>query len=146
MSSAGSSSPVAVVLDASVWVSREIPIDRNHAPANVWINSHVQANGHFMEPVWLMAEVAGAISRQMSPPDAVIATALLRYLRRNRIMRFVPMSAALLQNTVDIATIHRIRAGDAVYVALARRLSIPLVSFDTDHLTRAGGIVTVIKP
>jgi predicted nucleic acid-binding protein len=135
-----------VVLDASVWVSREIAADSNHALASAWINLHLQAGGYFIEPVWLLAETAAAISRQISPQDAAIALALLSRLRRRRVMRFLPMGAALMRDTIDIAATYRFRAGDAVYVALARQLAIPLVSFDSDHLTRAGSIVTVIRP
>jgi predicted nucleic acid-binding protein len=51
-----------------------------------------------------------------------------------------------MDDTVAIAMHYGLRAGDAVYVALARQLAIPLVSFDRDHLTRANSIITVIKP
>jgi predicted nucleic acid-binding protein len=61
-------------------------------------------------------------------------------------MRFLPMGSTLMRDTIDVAASYRIRAGDAVYLALARQLSIPLVSFDSDHLTSAGNIVTVIIP
>lgn len=138
--------PVEVVLDASVWVSRELRADPNHLAATAWVNQRLLIRDSIVEPVWFFAEVATAVSRRVGPQDAANAVALLRYLRRGHVMRFVPMNAALLRNTVDIATTHRIRAGDAVYVALARQLGIPLVSFDNDHLTRASGIVTVIKP
>lgn len=146
MTSHGALSSKSVVLDASVWVSIDIPTDSNHAVATAWVNGHLQAGGYFREPTWFMVEVAAAVSRQVSMQAALAATALLARLRQDRKMRFVPMSAALLQDTIDIATTHRIRAGDAVYIALARRLGIPLVSFDKDHLTRASGIVTMIKP
>ena len=135
-----------VVLDASVWVSRQLPGDPNNAAASAWLNQHLQTGGYFIEPVWLLAEIAAAISRQIGPQDAGVALALLYRLRRRRVMRFLPLSSALLRDTVDIAGSHRIRAGDAVYVAVARQLSIPLVSFDNDHLTRAGGVVTIIRP
>ena len=135
-----------VVLDASVWVSREIATDSNHPAASAWINGHLQGGGSFIEPAWLLPETAAAISRQISPQDAAIALALLSRLRRRRVMRFLPMGATLMRDTVDIAANYRIRAGDAVYVALARQLSIPLVSFDSDHLTRVGSIITVIQP
>jgi predicted nucleic acid-binding protein len=140
------SPPQEVVLDASVWVSRQIPGDGNHAPATAWVNGHLQAGGYFVEPAWLLAEVAAALARQISSQDAGLALALLGQLRRRRVMHFLPMNAALMRDTVDIAASYRLRAGDAVYVALARQLAIPLVSFDTDHLTRAGAIVTVIRP
>jgi len=132
--------------DASVWVSREIPSDLNHQAATTWVNAHLHAGGYFTEPVWLLAEVAAAISRQISPQDAAVALALLWRLRRRKVMRFLPLSAALMRDTIDIAANYRIRSGDAVYVALARQLSIPLVSFDTDHLTKGASIVTVIRP
>ena len=81
--------PPKVVLDASVWVSRELRADPNHPAATAWINQHLQANGYFMEPIWFMAEVAAAISRQVSPQDAANATVLLSQLRRRRSVRFL---------------------------------------------------------
>lgn len=129
-----------------MWVSIDIPTDSNHTVATAWVNGHLQAGGYFREPTWFIAEVAAAVSRQISTQAALAATALLVRLRQDRKMRFVPMSVALMQDTVHISTTYRIRAVDAVYVALARRLGIPLVSFDKDHLTRASGVITVIKP
>jgi predicted nucleic acid-binding protein len=147
--SLGSASLVAqaeVVLDASVWVSREIPTDPNHLAATMWANQHLQAAGYFTEPAWLLAEVAAAVSRQLSPQDAGIALALLSRLRRRHVMRFLSISSSLMRDTINIATNYGIRAGDAIYVAVARQLSIPLVSFDSDHLTKAISIITVIRP
>ena len=34
--------PVEVVLDASVWVSRELRSDPNHVAATAWVNQHLQ--------------------------------------------------------------------------------------------------------
>ncbi|MDQ3929913.1 MAG: type II toxin-antitoxin system VapC family toxin [Chloroflexota bacterium] len=138
--------PVGVVLDASVWVSSELLTDSNHFVASAWINRHLEAHGYFVEPVWLLAEVAAAISRQAGPQHANNTIALLARLYRQQTMRFLPMSPALMNDTVAIARDYGIRAGDAVYVALARQLAIPLVSFDRDHLTRVNSIITVIKP
>ncbi|MGI8588026.1 MAG: type II toxin-antitoxin system VapC family toxin [Chloroflexia bacterium] len=135
-----------VVLDASVWVSREIDSDVNHQVASTWVNRHLQAGGSFIEPVWLLAEVAAAMSRQIGPHGTATALALLSRLRGRGVMRFLPMSSALVRDTIDIAGTYGIRAGDALYVALSRQLSIPLVSFDNDQVRKAGGIVVVIKP
>ncbi len=138
--------PVEVVLDASVWISRELRADANHVTATAWVNQHLQAGGYFVEPSWFLAEVAAAVSRQLSPQDAAKEAALLRRLRRRHVISILPMSAALMRDTIGIATDHGIRAGDAVYVALANRLAIPIVSFDSDQLTRASNLVTIIKP
>ena len=141
-----SSGQVEVVLDASVWVSREIPTDLNHTAASAWVNYHLQTGGYFIEPAWLLAEVGAAISRQIGQQAASIALALLSRLHRRRVIRFLPMGSALMRDTVDIAVNYRIRAGDAVYAAVARQLSIPLVSFDSDQLAKASSIVTIIRP
>src|SRR5690242_18514967 len=98
--SSASGTPREVVLDASVWVSRQIPADANHAAATAWVNGHLQAGGYFVEPAWLLAEVAAAIARQISSQDAGLALALLGQLRRRRVMRFLPMSAVLMRDTV----------------------------------------------
>jgi predicted nucleic acid-binding protein len=135
-----------VVLDASVWVSRELATDVNHQAARAWVNQHLQAGGSFVEPAWLLVEVAAAISRQVGPPEAQTALGLLARLRRRRVIRFVPMTPALLREVVDIAGSHGLRAGDAVYVALSRQLALPLVSFDADQLQRAAGLVPTLRP
>lgn len=138
--------PLGVVLDASVWVSSQLPTDSNYVVASTWINRHLEADGYFVEPVWLLAEKAAAISRRAGPQNANDAIALLGNLLRQQIFHFLPMSPALIDETDAIATDYGLKAGDAVYVALAKQLAIPLVSFDRDHLTRANSIITVIKP
>ena len=86
-----------VVLDASVWVSRALSTDLSHLAASAWVNGHLQAGGYFTKPVWLLAEVGAAISRQIGPQDASTALALLSRLRRSGVMRFLPLGAALMQ-------------------------------------------------
>ena len=138
--------PSAVVLDASVWVSHQIPTDANHPVARGWIARHLRAGGTLVQPEWFWAEVAAAVARQSGPAAATEQLALLARLQRAGVMQRVPWTAALFADTVDVAVNHRLRAGDALYVALAHRLAVPLVSFDRDHLTRGSAVVRVIRP
>jgi predicted nucleic acid-binding protein len=40
----------------------------------------------------------------------------------------------------------RLRGGDAVYVAAARRLDLPLITWDSEQRQRAAGLVVVRAP
>ena len=61
-------------------------------------------------------------------------------------MQFVPMDSALVQAAIDAATNLQLRAGDAIYVALAHQMNIPLVSWDKEQLQRAGRLITTYTP
>ncbi len=45
-----------------------------------------------------------------------------------------------------IAANHQLRGADALYVAVAAQLNIPLVSWDKEHLSRASNLITTYTP
>jgi predicted nucleic acid-binding protein len=51
-----------------------------------------------------------------------------------------------VQKAVDVAINLQLRAGDAIYVALARQLNIPLISWDKEQLQKASTIITTYTP
>jgi predicted nucleic acid-binding protein len=145
--SPATSSSQLVVLDASVWVSRTLTTDSNHASAVQWIARHLRARGTFVVPTLFELEVAAAISRVTKNPRlARKQVAQLRRLNTRRIMRFVSMKATLLENATDLAVDFGLRAADAVYAAIARQLGIALVTFDAELLNLPTTTVTTIRP
>ena len=56
------------------------------------------------------------------------------------------MDSALVQAAVDAATDLQLRAGDAIYVALAHQMNIPLVSWDKEQLQRARSLIATYTP
>ena len=56
------------------------------------------------------------------------------------------MDVSLVQIAIDVATDLQLRAGDAIYVALAHQLNIPLVSWDKEQLQKASTLVTTYTP
>src|SRR5438552_3715479 len=81
-----------VVLDASVWVSRTISTDSNHAAARSWIARYLRARGRFVVPAIFELEVAAAISRVTRLPLlARRQVAQLRRLNTMRVVRFLPV-------------------------------------------------------
>jgi predicted nucleic acid-binding protein len=61
-------------------------------------------------------------------------------------VHLVPIDTVLIQAAVEVATDLQLRAGDAIYVALAHQLNIPLVSWDREQLQRAESLVSTYTP
>ncbi len=52
----------------------------------------------------------------------------------------------LVQAAVNIALDLQLRAGDAIYIAVAQQLNLPLVSWDNEQLERGGRLITTYSP
>src|SRR5947209_5747879 len=133
-----------VVIDASVLVSQWRPQDANHDASRQWIERYAAEGGHVVASSFLSIEVAAAISRRTG--DSSLAKEAVRKLHSFDAMHFVPMDSALVQAAVDVATDLQLRAGDAIYVALAHQMNIPLVSWDKEQLQKASTIITTYTP
>ena len=137
-------SPLAVVIDASVWVSNLQSQDSNHAAARAWIDRHLLNGGLFIAPVLLVTETAAALRRATGRPS--IAHHAVSQLYNMQEMRLLPIDQTLVDVATDIAADLGIRSVDAYYVAVAKSLGVPLVTFDKDQLARSVGMVTVVQP
>ena len=136
--------PSAVVIDASVWVSRVLPNDSNHAAALTWINFHLARSGDLVSPVLLVTETAAAVSRVTGiPARGHLAASQLFAMPE---MSLVPIDQALVEDATDLAASLALKGADAYYVALAMTLGLPLLTFDKEQLTRTTGAITTIRP
>lgn len=138
----------SVVLDTSVWASRLLPHDSNHQAARIWIDNHILNGGSFVAPMIFVIEVASVIARETLPPNnpQVDAHKVVSQLYALPIMRLVPIDQALVDEATDLAADHRIRGADALFVALAKQLGLPLVSFDKYQLKQPQALVATIRP
>jgi predicted nucleic acid-binding protein len=93
-------------------------------------------------------EVASAIARETLPPNDPQADAhrAVNQLYSLPIMRLVPMDQALVDEATDLAADHGIRGADSLFVAMARQLGLPLVTFDKYQLKQPQGVVVTIRP
>jgi predicted nucleic acid-binding protein len=93
-------------------------------------------------------EVASAIARETLPPNNPQADAhkAVSQLYALPIMRLVPMDQALVDDATDLAADHKIRGADALFVALARQLGLPLLTFDKSQLNQPQAVVVTIRP
>src|SRR5579884_2523632 len=135
---------VAVVVDASVWVSRFISWDVNQSAIHVWIERYATAGGLLIAPAFFLVEVAAAISRRTGDPS--LARGVIKDIYYFSAMRILSLDSVLVWSAVEMAVDLHLRAGDTTYVALARRLNIPLVSWDKEQLQRPGNLITTYTP
>ena len=135
---------VMVVMDASIWVSQLRPQDANHNASRLWMDRYTAAGGLLVVPIFLLIEVAAAISRRTGEPT--LAEKAIEDLNSIDAIQFVPLDSVLVQAAVNIATDLQLRAGDAIYVAVAQQLNLPLVSWDKEQLQRAGNILATYTP
>jgi predicted nucleic acid-binding protein len=61
-------------------------------------------------------------------------------------LQLIALDEALARAAADIAARFRVRGGDAVYIATASTLPMPLVTWDMEQRERAARIVDVILP
>ena len=133
-----------IVVDASVIVSQLMPRDINHNPSLFWLNQFAAAGGVLVAPVFLQIEVAAAISRITG--QSALSREALDDLKRTDAVQFVPIDATLVEAAINIASDLQLRAGDSIYVAVARQLNIPLVSWDKEQLQRARSLTVTYTP
>ena len=132
-----------MVIDASVWVSFYLPQDANHETTVPFIRRVVQNHVLLFAPGLMLVEVGAALARRVGQDDARRTIAQLRRLSYLRLSSLDTLGVA---RATRAAIDCRLRGADAVYVALAQRLALPLVSWDDEHHTRAGAYITVYTP
>lgn len=136
----------AVVVDASVWVSRLLTQDLHHRASSEWLERRVADGTGLAGPITMLAEIAGAIARRTENPqlgrravDAVLTVPGVRLVEVDRDLGIL---------AYELAADGRMRGADALYVAVASRLRIPLASLDLEQLERArpfGAAVTSVE-
>lgn len=133
-----------MVVDASVWVSSLIEHDVNHEVSLRWLEAYTDSGGVLVEPVLFLVEVAGAVARlRGSPADGKRALGRLTALSG---LRLVAQDSQFGEAAAELAADLRLRGADAVYVATAHLLHIPLLTWDREQQERARPVVTVRTP
>jgi predicted nucleic acid-binding protein len=133
-----------MVVDASVWVSRLVPQDIHHTASRRWLERRVADGELLSAPMFLLSEVAGAISSRTGEP--ALARQAVERLTRFPALRLVSVDQRLGKESARLAADLRMRGADAVYVALARLLNVPLVTWDDEQMTRGREVIQAQLP
>lgn len=133
-----------IVLDASVWVSAILPRDANYSISEQWLAGWTGAGNKIAVPTLFLSEVSGAVARRTSIP-ALGLKAIADVLSEPAI-DFMDIDRSLAEEASLIAANRLIRGPDALYVALAARLGVSLVTWDQEQLNRTSGLIQVTIP
>jgi len=132
------------VVDASVWVSRLVPQDAHYGDSRRWLEKHISGGGLLTAPALLLAEVAGAISRRTGEPD--LANRAVETILRVPGLRLVSIDALLAKEAATLAADLGLRGADALYVAVAQHLDVPLVTWDREQGEKSAGVIDAHAP
>ena len=132
------------VPDASVVVSMLTVADVNHRVSARWFQAWEATGGPFDVAPILLIEVAAVIARLTGSP--LEGYRAVRTLRRVPRLRFVDLDDVLHARAIRFAADLHLRGADAVYVATAHLLGVPLVTWDDQQMQRAAAVIDVRKP
>jgi predicted nucleic acid-binding protein len=129
------------VVDASVWVSVLSAREPHHDQSRRWLRSQ---SGPITIPALALSEVAGAVARRTGSTEDG-RTAVKTVLATPE-LRIVSVTDDVGLDAAELAASYRLRGADAIYVAVARMLALPLATLDAEIEGRAAAIVKVVFP
>ena len=132
------------VVDASVWVSRFLPGDAFHAESRHWVEERVRRGEALVIPTLALVEVAGAVARRTG--RASNGRRAAQYVEELSVSHPVALDENLARLSALVAATFSLRGADAVYVAVARGLDSPLVTWDKEQLERGAPLVETLSP
>lgn len=125
---------MSLVIDASVWVAAFVPDDAHHGVTRRWLEEAASSET-FVTPALGLVETAGAIARR-SGAESLGRRACRAIEQLPNILVVVP-DGELWNAAIDTAARSSLRGADAVYVALADLLGLPLITWDCEQQARA---------
>jgi len=131
-------------VDASVWVNGFDQRESGHETSRQVLELLRAQTIPIIEPILVLAEVAGAISRTRQDPARAEAFAITLGQLPN--VTILPLDEVLGQQALALAAQHGLRGADAVYAAVAQQVGCTLISLNNEHLTRLAGLISVQTP
>lgn len=133
-----------VVTDASVLVSVFHPADQFHQQSRAWFQQHLRDGGRIVAPNFMLSEVAGALARRTD--STAVAELAVTQLRAMPELELVVIEDVYEQEATALAMELRLRGADAIYVAVAHMLDLPLTTWDREQVERGGQRIDARRP
>ena len=128
----------ALVIDASVWVSAADPTDTMSEPSRAFLTRVADQELPIIMPEFAKLEIACELARRFR--NAERGRSLADRMLESPRMSTHSASRAVLRRAIQLGTRDYLRAGDALYAAVARAVEGQLVSWDRELIARAGAI------
>ena len=127
----------ALVVDASVWVSAADAADKLSAPSRTFLRTIMRQRDPIALPAIARLEVACALSRRLR--DARQGRDLADRLLLSPLITEIDLGS-LLGTALTVGTESFLRAGDAVYAAVATDENGLIISWDEELRRRANAV------
>jgi predicted nucleic acid-binding protein len=133
-----------LTVDASVFVAAA-RMEEIHYPASLrfLLETRAQDTSLFC-PILILPECAAAIARPTG--DATLGEELVTLIKSIPGLRLIGLDSPLAHRAVQIATRHRLRGADSVYVAVAEAFDATLITWDAEMLKRGADVVKTMTP
>ena len=133
-----------IVIDTSAWIAGLVGGDIHHSDTIRFLHLMESRLIRFAVPAHFLAEIAGVLART-GEPDEIIEREI-RSIETTRRFQIVPVTVGLGLLAAEIARVANIRGADAVFVALARGLDIPLITWDKQQRERGDAFCRTMTP
>ncbi|MCO5220660.1 MAG: type II toxin-antitoxin system VapC family toxin [Thermomicrobiales bacterium] len=133
-----------IVVDASVWLSAILESDIHHHETLPWRTSIERTGEQIAVPSHFPAEVAGVLSRTGS--DRLFITGTLDLIGAESLFTIYPIDVQFGLACAELANSAAVRGSDAIYLALARFLQVPLLSWDRQQRERGALFCRTMTP
>lgn len=133
-----------IVIDTSAWIAGLVRGDAHHADTVPFLRLMESQSTQFAVPAHFLAEIAGVLART-GEVDAIVGVEI-RSIETSGRFHITPVTVGLGLLAAEIARVARIRGADAVFVALARGLDLPLITWDRQQQERGGAFCRTMTP
>ncbi len=128
----------ALVIDASVWVSAADPTDTMSEPSRAFLSEVAARELSIALPEFAKLEIACALARRLRSTEH--GRRLTDQMLESPLMATYSVNRAVLRQAIQLGTRSFLRAGDALYAAVAQGVEGQLVSWDQELIERAGAV------
>lgn len=133
-----------IVADTSVWLASLLPADVHFHETQPLLDQVRLGQVRLEVPAHFPAEVTGVLARIGEPEPFISDTIAL--LTSGDYVTIHPISVRLGVLAADIARYARVRGADAIFVALAQSLDLPLVTWDKQQRERGARFCRTMTP
>lgn len=133
-----------LTIDASVFVAAARSQETHYAVSRRFLRQARSQNATVFCPTLVLPECAAAIVRPTG--DTALGEELVALIVGFPGLRLVSLDPPLAHQAVQVATHHRLRGADSVYVAVADAANATWITWNDEMLDRGAGVVTTLTP
>lgn len=127
-----------LVIDASVWVSAADPNDTMSEPSRAFLSQVAVRELPIALPEFAKLEIACALARRRR--SAEHGRSLTDQILGSPLITTYPLNRAMLRRAIQLGTRGFLRAGDALYAAVAQGVEGQLVAWGRELVEHAGAL------